>query len=327
MLFRQLQIFQLKPSSNYFYDQLVENLQLIKFQPCLPSIPLSSGWISPIEEADAALAEQMNNRLMICMQTEERILPAAVVRQELKEKIKQLEAAHGRKLGKKEKASLKDEVIMTLLPRTFSKLSRIYAYIDIKNNWLVLGTTHKKRTEQFLSLFKKSIGETIINFEIKKIPPIITQWIDQKDYPSDFSIEKKAVLQDSNQKNRVIRCQQQDLFVNSISEFIKDGCELKQIALLWRDSIRFVLAEDFTLRSIRFEDELIDQVKEMEAETKQQKFMADFFMMGESFSTLLQDLLTIFAKAEISTLTMQGNEESSSSRGLYAEQTKLNQPF
>ena len=156
----------------------------------------------------------------------------------------------------------------------------------------------KKKTEQFLSLFKKSVSESLNCFEIHKIPPVITQWIKNKDYPEAFSIEKKGVLQDAQQKTRIIRCQQQDLFVNSIHDFIKDGCELKQIALMWRDSIRFVLSDDFTLRGIKFEDELIDQVKEMEAETRQQKFMADFFMMTKTFSGLLQDLLTVFAKPE-----------------------------
>jgi recombination associated protein RdgC len=298
MLFKQIQIFQLKPSSSFFYDQLIEKLQLLVFQPCLPSLPFSAGWVAPVDEPGAALAEQINHRLMICMQIEEKILPAAVVRQELHEKVKQLEITRGHKLGKKEKNSLKDEVIMTLLPRSFSKLSRIYAYIDIKHNWLVLASTHKKKTEQFLSLFKKSVGESVNNFEICKIPPILTQWVKHKDYPDAFTIEKKGVLQDANQKTRIIRCQQQDLLVNSIHEFIKDGCELKQVALMWRDSIRFVLADDFTLRSMKFEDALIDQVKEMEAETKQQKFMADFFMMTETLSSLLQDLLAVFAKTE-----------------------------
>ncbi len=296
MLFKQIQLLQLAPSPHYFYDQLIEQLKLLTFQPCLSSLPISVGWASPVDEDGSGLVEQMNQRLMICMQVEERILPAAVVRQTMQEKIKQLEASGNRRLGKKEKNSLKDEVVMTLLPRTFSKFRRVYAYLDIKNNWLVIGSTHKKSIEQFLTLFKKTTGGTVNYFEIKKIPPIITQWVNCQDYPEAFAIEKKGVLQDPNQKSRVIRCQQQDLFVNSIQEFIKDGCELKQLALCWRDSVRFVLSDDMTLRSIKFEDELIEQVKSMEAETRQQKFMADFFMLGETVSTLLQDLLTLFAK-------------------------------
>lgn len=299
MLFKQIQLLQLAEATPGFYDQLIAQLPLLAFQPCLPSLPLSAGWVSPVEEDGAPLTEQMNQRLMICMQVEERILPGAVVRQALQEKIKQLEAANQRRIGKKEKNSLKDEVIMTLLPRAFSKLKRVYAYLDMKNHWLVLGSTHKKSVEQFLSLFKKSAGASVTFFETKKIPSIITQWVRDQDCPEGFAIEKKCVLQDAQQKSRVIRCQQQDLSVNSIHELIKDGCELKQLALMWRDSIRFVLSDDFTLRSIKFGDELIDQVKDLEAETRQQKFMADFFMMTETLASLLQGLLQLFAKTAV----------------------------
>ncbi len=36
----------------------------------------------------------------------------------------------------------------------------------------------------------------------------------------------------------------------------------------------------------------------MEAEIPQQKFMADFFMMTETFSSLFKDLLGLFIKTE-----------------------------
>ncbi len=69
----------------------------------------------------------MNGRIMLCMQIEERILPSTVVQQALKEKLKHLQIEKNRKLSKKERQSLKEEIILTLLPRTFTKLTRIYA--------------------------------------------------------------------------------------------------------------------------------------------------------------------------------------------------------
>lgn len=299
MLFKQIQLFRFSNANSSFYEQLNEKLLLLQFQPCLPSLPVSAGWVSPVEEENAPMTEQINHRLMICMQIEEKILPAVVVRQALEAKVKEWEIKQDRKLGKKEKNSLKDEVIMNLLPRSFGKISRIYAYIDMKNHWLVLNTTNKKRTEQFLTLLKKTLSDNNIHsIETKKISSILTQWVKHKDSPEAFMIEKKCVLQDINQKSRVIRCQQQDLFVNSIHDFIKDGCEVKQVAVLWRDSVRLNLVDDFTLRSIQFEEELKDQVKDMEAETRQQKFMADFFIMGETLSSLLADLISLFSKTE-----------------------------
>jgi recombination associated protein RdgC len=105
-------------------------------------------------------------------------------------------------------------------------------------------------------------------------------------------------LQDPSEQTRIIRCQQQDLFAASIQALLKDGCEVKQIALCWHDRVRFVLAEDFSLRSIRLEEEVIAAAKEIDVESKQQQFAADFFLMTETYSGLIEDLLKTFAKGE-----------------------------
>src|SRR3990167_1215410 len=136
MWFKQIQLFQLKPSA-YSIDKLSEKVQALSFIPCFPSTPSSIGWVTPIDEDEAPLIRSINGYIMLCMQVEEKILPATVIRQELDVKIKKLETLDSRKIRSKEKLSLKDEVTTTLLPRAFSKLTKIYGYIDTKNHWLV----------------------------------------------------------------------------------------------------------------------------------------------------------------------------------------------
>jgi len=296
MWFKQVQVFQLNSSTHFSHPHLVKNLGLLAFKPCLPSMEDSIGWVSPIDndEADAPLFRSMNNYIMLCLQIEEKILPATVIRHELNKKVKKITLEENRKIRHKEKLSLKDELKITLLPRAFTKFTKVYAYIDTKNHRVILGTISKKRTEQFINLFKKSVTESISPIEIVKISPIITHWIKNKDHLPDFSIEKKGMLQDPNQQNRVIRCQHQDLFSNSILSLIKDGCEVKQLAMNWQDRVNFVLSDDFHLKNISFEDEIKQQSLEMEAETKEQQFDADFLIMTETISHVLNDLLDMF---------------------------------
>ncbi len=104
------------------------------------------------------------------------------------------------------------------------------------------------------------------------------------------------MLQDVDQQNRIIRCQHQDLFASSIQSLLKGGCEVKQLALSWQEQIYFVLADDFSLRSIRFQDEIKEQAKDMEPETQEQQFNADFFIMSTCLRELLAELLEVFAK-------------------------------
>ena len=291
MWFKQIQPFQLADSFKYSKNTLEEKLELLTFTPCLPSMPYSAGWISPIDENDGPLVRSINGYTIFCLQIEEKILPATVINQELSEAIKQIETSENRKLRPKEKYALKDEIMITLLPRAFSRLSKVYAYIDSKNHRLILGTANPKKSEQFFNIFKKSFSEEIKSIEIKKLSSIMTNWLKNKNYPSYFSIEKACVLQDPNQENRIIRCKQQDLFSTGIQSLIKDGCEAIQLALTWQDQVSFVLVNDFSLSSIQFQDEILEQVKEMEPGTDKQQFDADFLIMTEVLSSLINDLL------------------------------------
>lgn len=295
MWFKQAQVFQLghvvKSS-----DELSQKLQSLTFTSCLPSLPKSIGWVPPIEEDASHLVCSANHCLMICLQIEEKILPHAVIQQSLTEAIKQIETSENRKLRQKEKFALKEDIIATLLPRAFSKFTKVYAYLDIIHQWLVVGTTNPKKTEAFITLFKKSVSDDIRAMDIKNISTILTDWVKKQNFPSSFSIAKSCILQDPNQENRVIRCKQQDLFVNGIQALIKDGTVVVQLALIWEDRVDFVLSKDFSLTNIQFHDEILAEANEIEPETKEQVFMADFLIMTNIFSHMINALLNLFGQ-------------------------------
>lgn len=307
MWFKQVQLFKLTDSISSSPNFLAEKLQALAFSPCLPSMPQSMGWVSPLYDENAPLVRGINGCLMFCLQIEDKILPGSVVTQALKEKIKKIEQTESRKIRQKEKLSLKDETVQILLPRAFTRLARIYAYIDTRNQWLILNSTSPAKTEMFISMFKKSVGEGIEAFEVIKPASIFTDWLKNKNYPQEFSIEKSCVLQDPEQQNRVIRAQQQDLFSAPIQTLVSEGCHAIQIALCWHDKLNFVLADDFSLRSIHLVDDDMVEIQE-EMESKEQKFDADFIMMSETYAGLFSDLLKIFTRnnAEVIKLAKVG---------------------
>ncbi len=298
MWFKQIKIFQLSKEITYSPDSLEEELTTMGFTPCLPSFSHGFGWVSPIELDNAPLIHAANQRYMLlCMQLEEKVLPATVVRQELDKKVKQIESSQGRKVHAKEKLSIKDELTHTLLSRAFSKLSRIYAYIDTKQNRLIVNTTTETKLEKLLTLLKKSFPATTFDpIETEKISPIITKWLLENRSPNTLSIEKSCLLSDPNQQNRTIRCQQQDLSVNAIQSLIKDGCQVNQLALNWQDKVSFTLNNDFSLRSIRYDDEVVGLAKENYVDSIQQEFGANFVIMTETLAPLLGELVDHFGK-------------------------------
>ncbi|HVY52952.1 MAG TPA: recombination-associated protein RdgC [Gammaproteobacteria bacterium] len=296
MWFKQAVIFQLDENFHISTAELNEKMAVLAFRPCMPSMPSSMGWAAPVDEPEAPFAQVINGYTMVCLQIEEKILPADVIRQELAKKIKEIENNEARKVRQKEKYEIKDQLVATLLPRAFTKLARIYAYIDPKNNWLIVGTTQEKKVEKLISMFSKTLNMEVSPVIIEKLSYTLTHWLTSQSYSSSFAIEKSCVLQDLNQQNRVVRCQQQDLFANSIQSLLKDGHYVKQLALSWQDRVKFVLVDGFKITGIKFEEEIIAQSKEMEAGTIQQQFIADFLIMSATLSLLIKDLYDVLQK-------------------------------
>src|SRR5207249_3230993 len=89
-----------------------------------------------------------------------------------------------------------------------------------------------------------------------------------------------------------------DLFAGSIQSLINDGCEVMQLALSWHDRVKFMLSDNFSLRTIQYQEEVIAQANEMEPESKQQQYDADFLIMTDVLSALINDLISLFKKPD-----------------------------
>lgn len=303
MWFKQIQIFQLSSSFHHQASDIHHRLEPFAFQSCLPSMPSSMGWVSPIDEEDAPLTRGLNGCFMIALQLEDKILPASVVNQALQDKIKQIEVNEARKVRQKEKLGFKDEIVHTLLTRAFTKFTTLYAFIDVRNHWLVLNSISPAKTELFISMFQKAFGECIEDSELIKPSALLTNWLKTQEYPKEFSIGKACVLQDPEQQNRIVRCQQQDLFTAGVQSIFKEGFDVIQMELCWHDRIRFVLADDFSLRGVTLAEEDVIEMKET-YESKQEKFDADLILMSESLSGMFKDLFSLFQRTNAARLAV-----------------------
>lgn len=298
MWFKQIRYFQLQPSMPYQAERLTEALANFLFEPCLPSLPMSMGWVSPMDLIDAPLVYAANGYLMICLQIEEKILPATVVRQTLQERTKMIEQSQGRKVPYKEKQSMHADITATLLPRAFSRFKRIYAYIDTRRDCLILNAANPKDIEYFLSSWKRVIDDhQLISPELKDVSYMLTQWVQHHSHPDGLEIEKSCLLQDAAQQSRTIRCQQQNLSTTAIQSLLEDGCQVKQLALTWKERVSFNINSEFVLRGLDFQDKLLAQ-DEGDIQTQQQQFDTDFILMTEAIAELMTDLLAVCTRAE-----------------------------
>lgn len=296
MWFKQARIFNLSGQKVDNIETLTAGLESLRYQPCLPSLAGTQGFCEPCDYPEAPLVYANSEYALVCLQIEDKLLPSSVIGQQLQEQVKQREVSEARKLSSQEKKRLRDDITQTLLPKAFSRLSKVYGYIDLKHQQLALNTTVGARCDGFVSMLKRALpGLSIRPVKTKKMSKLLTRWLTTRDYPKSFDVEKHTVLVDPNHQQRTVRCQQQDLFASSIQSLLKEGCEVSQLALHWQDKIRFTLTTDLHIKSLKYSDELLSLAKDEDMETAEQRFAADFLLMTEWLTALWQELLELFA--------------------------------
>lgn len=295
MWFKQATLYQFSRSIKMDQQTLSEALTPLSFSPCLPSLPSSMGWVSPIDQ-EGPLVYGNHRFWMICLQFEEKLLPSTVVRQAVLEKIEEIEKKEARTVRGKEKLSIKDEITQTLLPKAFTKKSRVHAFLDLEHRWLVIDSTTPAKVERFMAFLKRALPAIDFTLpETKKPSAVMTEWLKGRE-PHDFEVGQSGVLQDPQQERRMIRCQHQDLSSTPIQSLLKDGCEITQLAMTWKDQLQFTLTSQFAIRSIKFQEAVIALSKSDYTETPQQRFDADFVIMTDVLTQMIETLYAEFAE-------------------------------
>lgn len=291
--FKNMMVYRLNRDIPLSADDMERQLEAYTFSPCGSQDMSKTGWVSPMGNRSDALTHVNNGQIVICARKEEKILPSPVVKQALEAKISKLEAEQSRKLKKTEKDSLKDEVLHSLLPRAFSRLSQTFIWIDTVNNLIMVDCASAKKAEDTLALLRKSLGSLpVVPLTLESpIELTLTEWVRSGDLPAGFALmdeaELKAILEDGG----VIRCKKQDLVCDEIANHIEAGKLVTKLALDWQERIQFVLADDGSVKRLKFSDTLREQNDDIDREDFAQRFDADFILMTSELAALTSNLV------------------------------------
>lgn len=291
--FKNMMVYRLNRDIPLSADDMEKQLEAYTFSPCGSQDMSKTGWVSPMGNRSDALTHVNNGQIVICARKEEKILPSPVVKQALEAKISKLEAEQSRKLKKTEKDSLKDEVLHSLLPRAFSRLSQTFIWIDTVNSLIMVDCASAKKAEDTLALLRKSLGSLpVVPLTLESpIELTLTEWVRSGDLPAGFALmdeaELKAILEDGG----VIRCKKQDLVCDEIANHIEAGKLVTKLALDWQERIQFVLADDGSVKRLKFSDMLREQNDDIDREDFAQRFDADFILMTSELAALTSNLV------------------------------------
>ena len=289
MWFKNLRVYQITEPLNLNIEKLDTALAEHKFTPCMGQDALKMGFTFPLHPSIKSYAHQLEHLFVFALKRQEKVLPAAVINEELQPKIDALEAEKGRPLGRKEKQALKEELIQTLLPRAFSRSTVTQAIYDAKNNWFIVNTSSASRAEDLLALLRKALGSlpAVPWIDSNQLSQSMQQWLSNQALPAGFSLGHDAELKAPDEEGAKVRFSNHVLMTDEVQSHLEDKLVTK-LELVQPEQLSLMICEDGSIKKLQFEELLANKNDELGWEDLVLRLDADLLVMANELAQVLQ---------------------------------------
>ncbi len=296
MWFKNLIFYRFTESQDYTQSQLESAFAEHLFQPCRSQELSRYGWVAPHSALDQQSVFSSQGAFLIAAQKEEKILPATVIKRTLNDRVAQIEQEQARKVYRKEQLQLKDEIILDLLPRAFSRYQQTYALIMPRAGFIAVDSASHKRAEELLNLLRNSLSTLpVVLPDVHHSPGVImSQWLQQTASTPGFSCLEECELKDSQEEGGIIRIKGEDLHSNEIIAHLEAGKQVSKLALEWDKTLSFVLQDDLSLKRVKPSEELTQTLNEEASEDPLVRLDSDIARLAMEYQRLLPQLLDAF---------------------------------
>lgn len=293
MWFKNLTLYRFNKPFSVDADTLEKAMADFCFSPCSSQDISKFGFTNALGKHGQTLVHSAGNRHLISATKEEKILPSQVIKEALEEKVAQLETEENRKLTKKEKDALKDEITTTLLPRAFSRRSQIQALLLPEQQLILVDSSSASKAEELLALLRKALGSLPV-IPVSFATPLevqMTEWLKNGSAPAPFTIQDEAELKAIADEGGIVRFKQQDLSEEEVLAHIETGKQVHKLALHFEQSVAFLLCSDASLKRLKFSEEFRAGNDEVGNDDPLARLDADFALMSGELVALLTSLV------------------------------------
>lgn len=289
MWFKNIFVYRLPADCALTAATLQEKLALKPLLPCSGLDKQRQGWVSC--RGDDRLVHVANGQILFALGVEQKLLPASIINRFSKERVADIEAQQGYKVGRKELKSLKEAITEELLPRAFALLRTTYAWLDTANGYLIVDAASSARAEELLEFLNKTVDALQLTPLHTEIAPIaaMTDWLAGEYAPAGFTIDQELELRATGESRATVRYANHALEGEEILAHIASGKRATRLGLTWNDRISFVLTEQLQIKRLVFLD-IIKEESSTLADTDDEMFELDFTLMTGELAKMLIDL-------------------------------------
>jgi len=260
-----------------------------QFTPCMGQEAVKMGFTYPVHPTIKQLVHEGQDGLfVVAVKRQEKMLPAAVINEELQPKIAALELDKGRPLGRKEKQALREELIQALLPRAMPRSSVVTVIYDSKTGYLIVNTTSAGRAEDLLALLRKSLGSlpALPWTDNNKLNLNMQDWLAGKNLPTGFELGNSVELKAPDEEGAKAKFSNHLLSSTEVQSHLDDKLVTK-LEMSLPNALSFTIADDGSIRRIQWNELTTNTSDELGWDDLVLRVDADLLLMAQQFRALI----------------------------------------
>ncbi|WP_110599761.1 recombination-associated protein RdgC [Salinicola lusitanus] len=271
-----------------------ETLAEFRFRSVSPREARRVGWAPPAGKRSEALSHEIQRHILITMLKQERLLPAAVINEEVAERAEAREAAEGQPLSRRERQLLKEQVLEELLPQAFTRTKRIDVWWNTANRIIGINAGSRQAAEEALDLLRQSLGSLKVTPLATKTPPSrgMTQWLsDPGSRPVSLLLGDQVELR-AAEDDGVLRAKSVDLDSEEMQSLLENGRLAAKMGIGIEGLARFQLHDDLSIKGLQFDDALLDEASQADdGDDPAIRLETDFALWSDAMSKMVAMLI------------------------------------
>lgn len=209
----------------------------------------TAGFAEPCAHSTAELAHHVAGHTLICLETEDRLLPGSVVAEEVESRAADLEDRQGYKPGRKQMRELKERVTEELLPKAFTQKRRTRGVFA--GQYFIVDTSSPARAEMLVDALRHALDTSPLSL-IQTRKPItgeMIQWL-LGGTPSILTVDDFVELEKAEPGKPAIAYKRTTLDESDMRRRIGDGYVPRKIGVTLGDRLSFKVDDNLHLKQM-----------------------------------------------------------------------------
>lgn len=221
-----------------------------------------AGFIPPTDSC--RLVAEFPGGLAFRVRADEKIIPVSAIHKEVNRLADEIQKTTGRKPGKKERAELKEQALVTLAAHALARTSALTCFYDIDSGYLIVPTTSKKLADIAVYLLVHAVGsvktETINVSDVKHgLTTRLKTWLQSEGEEGFGRFEPCAEVALAQEDRRItVKMGSLEGARQGLEDALSKGFAVTSLGLTLDGETEFRLTENFRLKRIQFVHEPTD---------------------------------------------------------------------